>query len=191
MTLPSTCIPDLIKRVRALTLRLLPVEVAPEAIDDPTSRVITPQVIDAYIEASGDFVNAVSHRDCMHETDTDARSVAPICSPKGAERVHVGCPYESSRLWRECRKRYVCYPSLAICCLKVHYYVATACEVLARRVVHQAPSDKTVLMLSTRFRFKEVDEGVSEKASALELAIDSHWYAHASRPPTQDLHTCA
>lgn len=52
-------------------------------------------------------------------------------------------------------------------------------------MVHQAPSDKTVLMLSTRFRFKEVDEGVSEKASALELAIDSHWYVrifHA--PPT-------
>ena len=48
-----------IKRVRALTLRLLPVEVAPEAIEDPTSRVITPQVIDAYIQAAGDFVHAV------------------------------------------------------------------------------------------------------------------------------------
>ena len=42
-----------------MTLRLLPVEVASEAIEDPTSRVITPQVIDAYIQAAGDFVNAV------------------------------------------------------------------------------------------------------------------------------------
>lgn len=64
---------DLIKRVRALTLRLLPVEVAPEAIEDPTSRVITPQVIDAYIQAAGDFVHAVSGcESVLSEREADA-----------------------------------------------------------------------------------------------------------------------
>lgn len=46
-------------RLRALTLTLLPVEVDPEAINEPTSRVITPQVISAYRAAAGDFAEAV------------------------------------------------------------------------------------------------------------------------------------
>ncbi|KAI0727308.1 hypothetical protein C8Q72DRAFT_841133 [Fomitopsis betulina] len=150
---PET-VTNLIKRVRALTLRLLPVEVAPEAIDDPTSRVITPQVIDAYIEASGDFVNALPYAllRAQKEFMWDART-NPADYGENVGR-------------------------------------ATACEVLARRVVHQAPSDKTVLMLSTRFRFKEVDEGVSEKASALELAIDSHCTIFLSSTEAQDVVNC-
>lgn len=47
------------KRLRALTLELLPVEVDPKSINDPTSRVITPQVISAYRGAAGDFTEAV------------------------------------------------------------------------------------------------------------------------------------
>jgi hypothetical protein len=43
-----------------MTLTLLPVEVDPESINDPTSRVITPQVIAAYRAAAGDFNEAVS-----------------------------------------------------------------------------------------------------------------------------------
>ncbi|RDB19925.1 Calcium channel YVC1 [Hypsizygus marmoreus] len=51
----------LVKRLRALTLTLLPVEVDPDSIDDPTSRVITPQVISAYKAAAGDFVEALPY----------------------------------------------------------------------------------------------------------------------------------
>lgn len=50
---------ELVKRLRALTLTLLPVEVDPESINDPTSRVITPRVIGAYRAAAGDFIEAV------------------------------------------------------------------------------------------------------------------------------------
>ncbi|CAE6440768.1 unnamed protein product [Rhizoctonia solani] len=51
----------LIKRVRALTLKLLPLEVELDAITDPTSRIITPAVISAYIEAAGDFGEALPY----------------------------------------------------------------------------------------------------------------------------------
>ena len=54
--LPST---ELIKRLRILTLTLLPLEVDPKSINDPTSRVITPKVIAAYTEAAGTLVEAV------------------------------------------------------------------------------------------------------------------------------------
>ena len=40
-------------------MELLPVEVHPTNINEPTSRVITPQVISAYIDAAGDFHEAV------------------------------------------------------------------------------------------------------------------------------------
>lgn len=45
--------------MRAMTLQLLPVEVHTSNINEPTSRVITPQVISAYIAAAGDFHEAV------------------------------------------------------------------------------------------------------------------------------------
>lgn len=48
------------RRVRTLTLKLLPLEVPLETISDPTSRIITPQVVNAYIAAAGDFTDAVS-----------------------------------------------------------------------------------------------------------------------------------
>ncbi|KAF8915320.1 hypothetical protein CPB85DRAFT_1293894 [Mucidula mucida] len=51
----------LVKRLRALTLTLLPVEVHPDSLDDPTSRIITPQVISAYRAAAGDFVEALPY----------------------------------------------------------------------------------------------------------------------------------
>ncbi|KAF8897831.1 calcium activated cation channel [Infundibulicybe gibba] len=51
----------LVKRLRALTLTLLPVEVDPSSINDPTSRVITPQVISAYRGAAGDFTEALPY----------------------------------------------------------------------------------------------------------------------------------
>ncbi|KAF8204720.1 calcium activated cation channel [Pholiota molesta] len=51
----------LVNRLRALTLTLLPVEVAPNTISEPTSRVITPQVISAYRAAAGDFAEALPY----------------------------------------------------------------------------------------------------------------------------------
>ena len=51
---------EIVKRLRALTLKLLPMEVDVETLNDPTSRVITPAVISAYAEAAGDFHEAVS-----------------------------------------------------------------------------------------------------------------------------------
>ena len=51
---------ELIRRLRALTLTLLPLEVDPAVVNDPTSRIITPQVIVTYMAAAGDFVEAVS-----------------------------------------------------------------------------------------------------------------------------------
>ncbi|KAH9002252.1 calcium activated cation channel [Lactarius hatsudake] len=68
----------LIKRLRILTLSLLPVEVDPQSINDPTSRVITPQVISAYIAAGGDLVEALPYcllrarRDFMIEANRNA-----------------------------------------------------------------------------------------------------------------------
>ncbi|PFH51286.1 hypothetical protein AMATHDRAFT_3139 [Amanita thiersii Skay4041] len=51
----------LIKRLRALTLQLLPVEVEPDSLSNPTSRIITPQVISAYQKAAGDFEEALPY----------------------------------------------------------------------------------------------------------------------------------
>ncbi|KAH9927239.1 uncharacterized protein B0H18DRAFT_1084767 [Fomitopsis serialis] len=147
---PET-VTNLIKRVRALTLKLLPVEVSPESIEDPTSRVITPQVIDAYTRAAGDFVQAL--------------------------------PYALLRA----RKEFMWDANTNPADYGENLGRAIACEVLARRVIHLAPPDKTVVMLSTRFRFKEVDEDDSEKASALELAIDSHCTIFLSSTEAQDI----
>ncbi|KAF5363683.1 hypothetical protein D9756_000150 [Leucocoprinus leucothites] len=57
---PDT-ITKLVKRFRALTLTLLPVEVDPEGLTDPTSRVITHEVISAYRAAAGDFEHALPY----------------------------------------------------------------------------------------------------------------------------------
>lgn len=53
--------------------------------------------------------------------------------------------------------------------------IAVACEVLARRIVHQSPSEKIKSLMSTRYRHLEVDGDISEASSALEIAIDTHW----------------
>lgn len=49
------------KRLKALTLQLLPLEVDPQKLRQPTSTIITPQVIAAYQAAAGDFTEAVSY----------------------------------------------------------------------------------------------------------------------------------
>lgn len=95
---PSTCLNsfvELVKRLRALTLALLPVEVNPHNINEPTGSIITPQVISAYIAAAGDFVDAVGGMfklafmlgaECL--IFLVQASVLPYSC---AGRVHVGC----------------------------------------------------------------------------------------------------
>jgi hypothetical protein len=50
---------ELIKRLRILTTTLLPLEVNPQNVNDPTGRIITPSVVSAYMAAAGDLVEAV------------------------------------------------------------------------------------------------------------------------------------
>jgi hypothetical protein len=51
---------------------------------------------------------------------------------------------------------------------------AIACEVLARRIVHNAPPRRLNPIMSTRFRHRERDGEETKLSSALELAIDQH-----------------
>ncbi|KAF8450621.1 hypothetical protein L210DRAFT_3618243 [Boletus edulis BED1] len=51
----------LIKRLRALTLRLLPLEVDVKIINDPINRIITPHVMLSYMQAAGDFSDALPY----------------------------------------------------------------------------------------------------------------------------------
>jgi hypothetical protein len=57
---------------------------------------------------------------------------------------------------------------------------AVACEVLARRIVHQSPGDKIIPIMTTRYRVRESDGDISEASSALEVSIDNHWYVFPS-----------
>jgi hypothetical protein len=51
---------------------------------------------------------------------------------------------------------------------------ATACEVLARRIVHNLRLDRLESVMSTRFRYRDSDGDVSAPTSTLETAIDQH-----------------
>jgi|SRR6266550_5973712 len=50
---------ELVRRLRAMVLQLLPVEVPPVEIKTPTSRILSSQVVSAFIAAAGDFVETV------------------------------------------------------------------------------------------------------------------------------------
>ncbi|KAI0772122.1 hypothetical protein BD413DRAFT_548533 [Trametes elegans] len=147
---PDT-ITSLVRRVKIMTLKLLPIEVPPEGIEDPTSRVITPQVINSYIEAAGDFMEAL-----------------PYCLLRARKEF----------MW-EANHNPADYGE--------NYGRAIACEVLARRVLHQAPPEKISAVMSSRFRHKEVDGDVSGRSSALEMAIDSHCTIFLSSSEAQDV----
>jgi hypothetical protein len=53
--------------------------------------------------------------------------------------------------------------------------IALACEVLARRIVHQTPRERLAYMMSNRYQTVDWDGDESNLVSALELAVDSHW----------------
>jgi hypothetical protein len=56
-----------------------------------------------------------------------------------------------------------------------HCILATACEVLARRIVHLTEPEKIKDIMSNRYQHRQVDGDESEMSSALELAIDQNW----------------
>jgi hypothetical protein len=51
-----------------------------------------------------------------------------------------------------------------------------ACEVLARRIIHQAPRERLTFMMTNRYSSFEWDGDESDVVSALEIAGDTHWY---------------
>ncbi|KAI0254847.1 hypothetical protein BJV78DRAFT_881185 [Lactifluus subvellereus] len=91
----------LIKRLRVLTSTLLPLEVSPQNINDPTGRVITPSVVSAYMAAAGDLVEALPYcllrarRDFMIAANHNAadygeyRARAIACEVLARRIVHI------------------------------------------------------------------------------------------------------
>ncbi|KAJ7228413.1 hypothetical protein GGX14DRAFT_612754 [Mycena pura] len=147
---PAT-LTKLVKRLRALTLTLLPVEVEPESINEPTSRVITPQVIKAYYDAAGDFVQAL-----------------PYCLLRARAEFMYDADHNPADYGENLGR-------------------ATACEVLARRIVHISPPDTLNEIMSMRFQHVQVDGYISDMSSALEMAIDSHCTIFLSSNEAQDV----
>ncbi|KAI0796957.1 hypothetical protein C8Q75DRAFT_218668 [Abortiporus biennis] len=141
----------LVRRLRSLTLTLLPVEVPLDSLSDPTSRVITPQVISAYMAAAGDLLEAL-----------------PYCLLRARKEFMWDANHNPADYGENLGR-------------------ATACEVLARRVIHRCPPDRITAMMSTRFMHREVDGDESEKVSALEMAIDSHCTIFLSSSEAQDV----
>ncbi|KAI5124740.1 hypothetical protein M0805_005375 [Coniferiporia weirii] len=144
----------LVKRLRALTLKLLPVVVSPKELIDPTSRIISPHVIATYERASGDF-----------------QETLPYCLLQARQSFmwdanHNPADYDEN------------------------YCRAIACEVLARRIVHGAPSDRLTSIMSTRYRHLEWDGERSDLSSALELAIDTHCTVFLSSSEAQHVVNC-
>lgn len=70
---------ELVKRLRTMTLTLLPIEVPLDSLNDPTSRTITPQVISAYMAAAGDFMEAVCYRTICTTLGTHVYAQLPYC----------------------------------------------------------------------------------------------------------------
>ncbi|KIM68913.1 hypothetical protein SCLCIDRAFT_1209129 [Scleroderma citrinum Foug A] len=141
----------LIRRLRALTLRLLPVEVDVKVINDPTNRIITPQVVSAYVNAAGDFYNELPY--CL------LRAHAEFIWDANHNPANYG-----ENLGR-----------------------ATACEVLARRIIHQSSPDRMIPMMTTLYRCKEADGDISVASTALEVAIDNHCTIFLSSSESQDV----
>ncbi|PBL02691.1 hypothetical protein ARMGADRAFT_1006022 [Armillaria gallica] len=141
----------LVKRLRALTLTLLPVEVSPTSLSEPTSRIITPQVIAAYRKSAGDFVEAL-----------------PYCLLRARAEFMFDADHNPADYGE-------------------NYGRAIACEVLARKIVHQSPPDRVNAFMSTRFKHRQIDGDESDMTSALEMAIDLHCTIFLSSTEAQDV----
>jgi len=172
---------ELVRRLRALTLNLLPVEVDPLSINDPTSRVITPEVIAAYRGAAGDFTEAV--RAIFNVRDATSVLIFVHVSCHTVCYAHApslcGMRIIIQRIMGRTEAE-VLFLSQLVALLQSHILVAIACEVLARRIVHLAEPDRIKAIMSTRYQHRQIDGDESEMSSALEMAIDQHWFASNS-----------
>ena len=88
MAVLNTPLTELIKRLRILTVSLLPLEVDPRSINDPTSRIITPKVISAYIAAGGDLVEAVCHHIVSCSISILVIPTAALLPPSCTSQLH-------------------------------------------------------------------------------------------------------
>ncbi|ORY27438.1 hypothetical protein BCR39DRAFT_538029 [Naematelia encephala] len=134
---PDT-VSKIVRRIRALTTRLLPVQVEIDAISDATSSIITPEVIEAFAKCGGDFGEVVTF--CLLR----------------ARATFIRDGYLNPPDYDEAQCR------------------ATACEVLARRIVHNLPIDRLESVMSTRYKYRQSDGAESAPTSCLEAAIDQH-----------------
>ncbi|KAI6130332.1 hypothetical protein EDD16DRAFT_1541675 [Pisolithus croceorrhizus] len=141
----------LIHRLRTLTLRLLPIEVDVKSLSVPGSRIITSQVISAYVDAAGDFYNEL-----------------PYC----LLTAHAGFIWDANHNPADHGE---------------NLGRAMACEVLARRIVHQSPPEKMIPMVTTRYRHRHIDGDTSVASSALEIAIDNNCTVFLSSSESQDV----
>jgi hypothetical protein len=94
----SELLAELIKRARAMTLKLLPIEVEQSTLTDPTSRIITPQVISAYKKAGGDFPDAVRTDDFVDDAmlkNQVSMFSATVRSTEGKRKLYARCGCKS------------------------------------------------------------------------------------------------
>ena len=96
-----------------------------------------------------------------------------VCSALGQNScgMPTTTPQTMAKTWGEASHLLPCYPYPFLTIPPK----AIACEVLARRIVHQAPPDRLTCIMSTRFKHRQIDGDDSDMSSALELAIDSRW----------------
>lgn len=83
-----------------MTIELLPVEVDHATIIEPTSRVITPQVISTYMAAAGDFHEAVCGP-ALGQLQSLTIWIASVCSFTRQTRLHLRSKSQPGGLWRK------------------------------------------------------------------------------------------
>jgi hypothetical protein len=150
------------------------VEVDPDSINEPTSRVITPQVIAAFRAAAGDFVEAVCMVDSRVRSPDSYVGFSSLTVCSGLEQSSCGTP-TTIPLTMARTVVEVSWTASGQERLLIAIPSAVACEVLARRIVHLAEPDRLATIMSTRYRHRQVDGDASETSSALEVAMDQHW----------------
>ncbi|KAF8311893.1 calcium activated cation channel [Clavulina sp. PMI_390] len=147
---PET-IDRIVKRLRALTLKLLPLEVDPELIAEPNSRITTPAVVKAYSKAAGDFEDAL-----------------PYCLLRARQTFMYDANHNPADFGENIAR-------------------ATACEVIARRIIHSSEPSRLNDIMSSRFRHLDRDGDPSAISSALELAVDQHCTIFLSSTESQSV----
>lgn len=172
---------ELVNRLRALTLRLLPLEVDVKAINDPTNRIITPLVMLSYMEAAGDFGDAVGTSPTLRTREWEwFIFVLYTFSSLTASSEHIQNFFEKhdATLPTTLKTLVVVRVPISILGTSLSRIIqAVTCEVLARRIVHQTPLDRVIPIITNRYTYRESDGDISEASSALEVAIDNHWCA--------------